>query len=175
MTALLLLVAVGAGDVESGPEKGAKVPELKAYVVTGDDADKTVEFAAARKDKVTVFLVVGEGKFDRPMNRFIKTLDEKLGSDFEDVAGVAVFPTDDEDKMKGYLPRVQMSVKYDKTAMAVVKGKDGPKDWGINSDAHLTVILTAKGKVVARFGYKSVNDTEVPDVVKELEKHAKKK
>lgn len=172
---LCVLLAVGADDgVASGPEKGAKVPALKVYDATGENKEKTVDYADLRKDKVTVYLIVGEGKFDRPMNRFMKALDDKIAADFEGVYGVAVFLTEDEDKTKEYLPKVQTSVKYDKTALTVFKGKDGPKDWNVNSDAHLTVVLAKSGKVMARFGYKSINDTEVPNVVKELKKLVKK-
>jgi hypothetical protein len=68
-----------------------------------------------------------------------------------------------------------MSVNYGQLTLNVFKGKDGPKDWNVNSDAHLTVILVDKGKVVARYGYKSVNEAEAPAVLKELGKHFKKK
>lgn len=166
----IVLLGLAAGDVDSGPEKSAKLPPLKALVVTGHNAEKIIDFSVVPKNSVTVFMVIGDAKFDRPMNRFIKTLDGKLVEDFKRITAVALFPTDDEDKMKTYLPKVQMSVKYEKTVLAVVKGKNGPKDWSINADAHLTVIVAAEGQVVARFGYKSVNETDVPNVVAVLKK-----
>lgn len=188
MTRILLAVSVVLGvslvalaqDVDSGPKKGDKVPELKVYDVTGENKEKTVDYAGLRKDKPTVYLFVGSGddprgKFDRPMNQFIKTLDGVIEKDVEDVYAVLVFLTEDEDKTKEFLPKAQQSVKYEKTAMATFKGKDGPKDWGINSDAHLTVVIADKGKVTARFGYNSVNKTDVDAVVKELKKVAKEK
>src|SRR3954469_17122302 len=98
---LCVLLALGADDdVASGPEKGAKVPALKVYDATGENKEKTVDYAGLRKDKVTVYLIVGEGKFDRPMNRFMKTLDEKVSADFEGVYGVAVFLTEEEGEKK---------------------------------------------------------------------------
>jgi hypothetical protein len=166
---------MAAGDVDSGPEKGAKIPELKVYVATGDNKEKTLDLADAHKEKLAVYLIVGDGKLDRPMNQFIKGLDDKLAADFDGVAAVGVFPTDDEDKMKMYLPRVQNSVNYSVLTLNIAKGADGPKDWNINSDAHLTVIVADKGKVVARYGYKSVNAAELPPVLRELAKHVKKK
>jgi hypothetical protein len=172
---LLTVLPVRASDVESGPEKGAKVPALKVYDATGDNKEKSVDYAGLRKDKPTVYLFVAADKFSRPMNRFMKTLDGKVEKEFEDVYVVAVWLTDDEDKTKEFLPRVQMSVNYDKTALTVFKGKDGPKGWGINSDAHLTAVIAHKGKVTARFGYNSVNDTDVPAVLKELKKVGKAK
>jgi hypothetical protein len=173
----LLLVALPAraSDVESGPEKGAKVPALKVYDATGENREKSVDYAGLRKDKPTVYLFVAADKFDRPMNRFMKTLDGKVEKDFEDVYVVAVWLTDNEEKTKEFLPRVQTSVNYEKTALTAFKGKDGPKGWNVNSDAHLTAVVAHKGKVTARFGYKSVNDTDVPAVLKELKKVARAK
>jgi hypothetical protein len=183
MTRVLLCVglllgafpAARASDVESGPEKGSKVPALKVYDATGENKEKTVDYARLRKDKPTVYLFVAADKFSRPMNRFMKTLDGKVEKELEDVYLVAVWLTDDEEKTKEFLPRVQMSVNYEKTALTVFKGKDGPKGWNINSDAHLSVVVAHKGKVTARFGYNSVNDTDVPAVFKELKKAAKAK
>ena len=81
---------------------------------------------------------------------------------------------DDEPATKERLPKIQESVNYATTALCSFKGND-PKDWNVNSDAHLTVVVAAKGKVVARFAYKSVNDTDAPNVVKALTKVAAKK
>jgi hypothetical protein len=174
LTALALLIPpVRAGDVESGPEKGAKVPALKVYDCTGENKEKSVDYARLRKDKVTVYLLLPADKFSRPIFRFTKALDEKVKADYEGVYVVAVWLTDDEDKTKEYLPKI--ATYYEATALTAFKGKDGPKDWNINADAHLTVVVADKGKVAARFAYNSVNDTEVPKVVKELGKATKKR
>ena len=178
LLASCLFLALGgvtrAADLESGPEKGAKIPALKVYDCTGENKEKSVDYAALRKDKVTIYLFIPAGKFDRPMHRFVKKLDEAANDDFKEVYLVAVWLTDDEPTTKEHLPKIQMSVNYATTALCSFKGND-PKDWNINSDAHLTVIVAAKGKVAARFAYKSVNDTEVPNVVKALTKVATKK
>lgn len=171
----LILPLRGDDDVKSGPEKGEKIPALKVHDCTGENKDKTVDYADLRKDKVTVYLLLPADKFTRPMNKFMRTLDEKVSSDYEDVYLVAVWLTDDEDKTKEFLPRIQTSVKYDTTALTAFKGKDGPKDWNINGDAHLTVIVANKGKVADRFAYNSINDTEVPKVLKAVGAVAKKK
>jgi hypothetical protein len=169
---LLAAVPVGqASDVESGPKKGTKVPALKVYDATGENKEKSVDYAGLRKDRPTVYLFVGEGKFARPMFRFMKTLDESIKKELEDVYGVAVWLTDDEEKTKEYLPKI--ATYFETTALTVFKGKDGPKGWDINSDAHLTVVVAHKGKVTARFAYNSVNETNVPAVFKELKKVAK--
>ena len=166
-------LAVRASDVESGPEKGAKVPALKVYDCTGENKGKTVDYVALRKDKTTVYLLLAADKFDRPMNRFMKTLDTKIEKDLKDVYVVAVWLTDDTEKTNERLPVIQQSVMYEKTALTSFKGKEGPKDWGINTDAHLTAIVVTKGKVTGRFGYNSLNETDVPAVFKLLRKPKK--
>ena len=53
--------------------------------------------------------------------------------------------------------------------------KSGPKDWGINPDAHLTAVVVHNGKVVKSFAFESVNETDVRAVLAELKKAAEKK
>lgn len=106
------------------------------------------------------------------MNRFMKTLDDAVVKDFKDVYVVAVWLTADVDKTKDYLPRIQQSVGYQQTALTCFTGdvKQGPKNWNVNSDAHLTAVLTSKGKVTATFGYNTINETDVKAIVEALKK-----
>jgi hypothetical protein len=105
------------------------------------------------------------------MNRFMKALDTAVKRNFPDAYLVAVWLTEDKEKAKGFLPRVQQSVRYEATALTCHLGdKAGPKGWGINSDAHLTAVVASKGRVVAAFGYHSVNETDAPAVRKALGK-----
>jgi hypothetical protein len=166
-TVALVVVAASAmaQDVSSGPDKDAKVPALKVFDATGPNKDKHVDYAAERKEKPTIYLLVRADKFDRPMNRFMKGLDGQVKKDSEDAYVVAVWMTDDVDKAKERLSAVQQSVQYENTALTIfTEGKDGPKDWHANADAHLTVVLANKGKVAATFGYQSVNETDVKAV-----------
>ena len=77
--------------------------------------------------------------------------------------------TDDADKAKEYLPKAQMSLKLERTTFAVHPGdKNGPTGWAVNNDAHLTAVVAVKGQVAASLGYRSVNETDVPAVLKKL-------
>src|SRR5262245_41046238 len=165
-----------AQGIASGPEKGKAVPALKVYDATGAHKEKEVDYAAERKDKPTVYLLIRADKFDRPMNRFMKTLDDTLVKDFKDVYVVAVWLTEDVDKTKEFMPRVQKSVGYQQTALTCFTGsaKDGPKDWNVNADAHITAVLANKQKVSATFGYKTINETDVKAVVSALKKALEK-
>ena len=109
------------------------------------------------------------------MARFMKKLDEAIGKE-EGAYVVAVWLTEDSGKTKEYLPRAQMSLQFENTALACFTGdKEGPKDWTINADAHLTAIVAHQGKVAARFGFQSLNETNVPAVIDALKKASKKK
>jgi hypothetical protein len=157
-------------DVESGPKAGEKVSELKAFAVVGKVEGKEVDFAAERKDQPTVYLFVNAENFSRPMARFMKTIDDRLGEIDEKAAGVAVWLTDDAAKSKEFIPRMQQSLNFDKTALAVLGDRSGPNGWGINPDAFLTVVVTNKGKVTRSFAYLSVNESDVRPVLAELRK-----
>jgi hypothetical protein len=162
---LALAPGLARADVVSGPKEGEKIAPLKVYAVTGEPKDKEVEYAGLRKDKPTVYVFVSAKDFDRPMFRYLKKLDEDLG---DDGLVVAVWLTDDVDKSKEYLPKI--SEYFKSAALTVFGGSAGPKDWAINADAHLTAVVAYKGKVVKSFGYLSLNETDVPAVVKTLKK-----
>jgi hypothetical protein len=164
--AVLLIASAAFADVASGPKEGDKAAELKVYAVTGESKEKEVNYAELRKDKPTVYVFVQADKWSRPMFRFVKTLDEKLGD-----AGqvVAVWLTEDADKSKEYLPKI--SQYFMNAALTVFTGeKAGPKDWGINIDAHVTAVVVKDGKVAKSFGYQSVNETDADAVADVLKK-----
>lgn len=45
----------------------------------------------------------------------------------------------------------------------------------MNADAHVTAVVAGKGKVIARFGYLSVNETDAPKVRAAFKKALTKK
>jgi hypothetical protein len=169
-----LAAPLAAQDVTSGPTKGEKVPAVKVFDATGANKDKEVDYAAERKDKPTIYLLIAADKFDRPMNKFMKTLDDAIKKDSGDAYMVAVWLTDDQDKTKNFLPRVQQSVQYENTALTCFPGsKDGPQHWNINNDAHVTIVIANKQKVVDTFGYRTINDTDVAKVREVFQKAVK--
>jgi len=162
-------------DVASGPSRGDKVPALKVFDATGEHKDKEVDYSAERKDKVTVYAFVKADEWKRPMARFLKGLDGEVKKDFADAYVVAVWLTDEADKTKEYLPKAQTSLSLEKTALTCFPGeKTGPTGWGINADAHLTVVVAVGGKVAAVFGYNTVNETDIKAVREAVEKAARK-
>lgn len=177
---LLCLLSLGAprllaAQVTSGPSADAKIGALKVVAATGDSAGKEVDFAAERKEKPTIYAFVQADKWDRPVARFLKTIDQELAKSHNDVQVVAVWLTDNAEASKAYLPRAQDSLKFEQTTLAVFPGeKKGPDGWGINSDAYLTVVVAENQRATARFGYRSVNETDAPSVLEKLKKPAGK-
>ena len=140
---------------------------------------KEADFAADRKDAPTIYIFVSaaEGGIPvggRPAARFMKVLDEQVAK-IDGAAVVAVWLGDKAfEKHKEYLPRINMSLKLEKTSLAAFDGeKSGPNNWGINPDAHLTVVVANKGKVVKSFPFTTVNETDVRPVLAELKNSMK--
>jgi hypothetical protein len=166
--------------VESGPKAGEQVPALKAFGVVGAVENKEADFAADRKDAPTVYLFVqaeagGIPVGGRPLARFMKTLDGEVGK-VDGATAVAVWLGEKAfDQHKDYLPKINKSLTFEHTSLAAFDGdKSGPNGWGINPDAHLTVVVVNKGKVAKSFALTSVNETDVKPVVAELKKAAGK-
>lgn len=157
--------------MESGPKAGYNVPALKAFGVVGTVVNKETDFTAARKAAPTIYLFVQSEHWDRPMARFLRTLDGKLG-DVDNAAAVAVWLGEKKaDEHKEYLPRAQMSLSLQNTDLTVFEGdRTGPEGWNVNTDAHLTVVIVLEGKVVKSIGFVSVNETDVKGVIEALTK-----
>jgi hypothetical protein len=169
LTLLLTPLRPIRADVPSGPKEGDKVPALPVFAVTGEPREKQVDYSAERKDRPTVFVFVQAEHWDRPMFRFIKELDQVLPQLSDQALPVAVWLTEKPDDAKEYLPRI--SQYFAKAPLTVFTGeKSGPKDWGINSDARATAVVVNKGKVVASFGYQSLNETDARVVRDALKK-----
>ena len=106
----------------------------------------------------------------------MKKLDEEIGK-VDGAAVVAIWLGDKAfDKHKDYLPKINMSLSFEKTQLAAFDGqKSGPDGWAINGDTHVTAVVVNKGKVVKSFAYVSVNEKDVRDVMDQLKKAIDKK
>ena len=128
-----------------------------------------VEFTGRREKKPTLYLFVPAEKFSRPTARLMRKLDEKVAETAADAEIVAVWVTGNVDETKAYLPRVQMSLKLDETTFCVFEGDaSGPQNWGINTDADLTVVTVIEGQVKQSWGFVSANETVADQVLKSL-------
>jgi hypothetical protein len=168
------LLVVGEARAQSKPEAGAAVSGFKVAAVTGACEGKEVTLADKPEKAARVYLFVAADKWDRPIARYLRTLDGELVKGISGADGAeatAVWLTDDKEQSKEYLPRAQQSLQFSKTALAVFLGdKQGPEGWNLDEGAHLTTVIVRDGKVAASFAYRSTNETDVPEVVKALGK-----
>lgn len=168
---LLLLPQVSHADVDSGPKAGTEVSTLKVFAVTGDRAGNDVDYVAERGAKPTIYVFVPHERFDRPIARFLRELEKSVKDAGNEAQMVTIFLTDDAAKTKEYLPKAQMSLQFTANPLVVYpSAKMGPEGWAVNTDAHVTAIVVQSGKVAASFGYRSVNETVVPEVATALKK-----
>ena len=164
-----LSTSLAFAAIESGPAVDSALPELKADAATGDDAGKKITFTTTRKAKPTIYVFIRADKFDRPIARYLKTLDKALVEFGKDTHVVAVWITEDIDKTREYLPKVQQSMKLEASTLAFyAEEKIGPNAWGLNERAYVTTIVTDGTKVKARFAEQSLNETNVPEVTTAL-------
>jgi len=175
MLGVVMLIGTTASsvraEVNSGPTVGETPPALKVLALTGDEEYQELDYRDERKEKPTVYVFVRADRFDRPMARFLKTLDEKVKAVSEDADVIAVWRTEDTQATREYLPRAKKSLQFRNTTLAFFPaGSPGPNDWAITGEAFLTAVVVHKGKVAASLGYVSVNETEVPMVEEALKK-----
>ncbi len=154
-----------ADDIASGPKVGDKVEGFKADGVVGSVEGKEVDYLAERKGELTVFVFISQANFGRPAYRFLKALDDGLP---EKSAGVAIWLNDKKDDAKDYLTRASKSLNFGKISCGAFGDTAGPKNWGINSDAHMTVVVTKEGKATHVFAYKVVNETDAKKVLEAI-------
>jgi hypothetical protein len=166
LLSLVLCCSAAFADVTSGPEVGQPVEGFQVEAIVGDSAGTTIDPVAGRGTKTTVYAFVPTDKWSRPCARFLKKLDGEIGS-VTDAKVIAVWLTADAQAAKEYLPKAQQSLSFSKTDLTVFKGDaSGPGKWGVNSDADATIIVVKDGKATATFGFVSVNDTVVEQVMK---------
>jgi hypothetical protein len=172
LVALLGLVAAGRADVPSGPPAGKKLAALRVFAATGPQAGKEVDYVADRGERLTVYVFIRE--WDRPVARFLKTLDSAVHEESAQGIVVATWLTDDVEKTKSYLPLVQQSLKFESTPLTLFPGdRNGPNDWDLNPGARVTVVVARGAASRARFGFGSINETDVPAVREAIKKAVK--
>ena len=165
---LLLPIPCFAG----GPKEAAKLTEFKTFATTGDHAGKEIDFTDKFKSGWTVYVFVQADRFDRPLARFLRGLDQELvKNDRRDVQVVAVWLTDDKEKSKEHQPKINQSLQFGQTTLTVFLGdKAGPNGWEIDNLKTATAVVTQDRVVRKCLDWESVNDTVVPDVFSQIKK-----
>jgi hypothetical protein len=169
----LAVAGVARADIESGPKDGIAVPKLTVDVASGVGlVAGEADVAKVRGDKPTVYAFVTAEKFSRPLAQLLRKLDEKA-ADVKDAAVVAVWVGGDAAKNKDYLDRVGTSLKLNRTALTASPAEQ-PEGWALNSDAHVTIVVVVKGKVVKSMPLVSVSEKDATKAIEALTKAVKK-
>lgn len=172
LVALFGLVLGCQADVPSGPMVGKKLAALRVFAATGPQEGKELDYVADRGERLTVYVFIRE--WDRPVARFLKGLDSAVREESAQGLVVATWLTDDVEKTKGYLPFAQQSLKFQSTPLTVFPGdRNGPNDWDLSPNARVTVVVARGATSRARYGFGSVNETNVPMVRAAIQKALK--
>lgn len=172
LVAVLGLTVCSQADPPSGPAVGKKLSPLRVFAATGPQQGKELDYVAERGERLTVYVFIRE--WDRPVARFLKTLDSAVREESAQGTVVATWLTDDVEKTKSYLPLAQQSLKFEATPLAVFPGdRNGPNDWDLNPGARVTVVVSRGATSRARFGFGSVNETDVPAIREAIRKALK--
>src|SRR5262245_21988441 len=107
----LLATSYARAQLNSGPDVGSNVAPLRVAVITGNDAGEELDVAARRGAMPTIYIFIQAEKWDRPLARFLRVLDDELRKDRSDVAVIATWLTGDVEGAKDYLPKAQQSIQ----------------------------------------------------------------
>ncbi|MBA4016628.1 MAG: hypothetical protein C0483_05520 [Pirellula sp.] len=143
---------------------GTTAKPLNVELLQADGSYAQIDAAQAAAAKPVVYLLIPSARWDRPVARFLKTLDEKL-SGYSATAEIrAIWLSAEVDATKEYLPRVQQSLQLQKSSLGVFADAEGPEGWQPGNDVQLVAIVGYRGKIAARFAFGSVNETDVQQV-----------
>lgn len=139
---------VFADDPKSGLEVGKPAPGFEVQVATGDDAGKAVDYLKQWDGKPVLIVFVGE--MTRPAFSLLRQLD-KYGRlrqpDALEVLLVRV--TDDADVAVRQSKLYYDSYDVKSPAGVIAEGRGGAKEYGLNADAQMTVLLLDKNHKVS--------------------------
>ena len=173
--------AADAPTVKSGPEVGKDLPgPFHPYNVTGKEASNFHCVVCTNGLEPVVLVFVRGSAFSDDLKKFLGQLDEAIAKDpkarisaaaiflFDDLKSVV---TDDVNRTK-YAEMVEKLKNDAKLTQLVLclDSADGPKGYGINADAKVTVLVSSRLQVVANFAYadeKSIDTTAIVAAVKE--------
>jgi hypothetical protein len=150
----LLLLFTGFDDKEiiAGPELNKPIPGLKTLQIVGDLAEKEIDWKETTKTKPTLIVFVRSDKWDRPVARVLKQLDNALVAarkDLPDAHLAIVWISKDGERAKEYLPKVQQSIKMQVSSWNHFNGEVyDASGWQLSGDGALNIVLVKDNKAV---------------------------
>ncbi len=169
-----LIVAPCWADVESGPQVGDKLAELKVQIVQDGKAAEAADVLPDHAEHPTVYVFLSATRFDRPAARYLNGVDQAVQKlqRRDPLAGmVIVWLTPEPPAAAERVSRIQQSLKLQAGQWTVFPGAvTGPDGWAVNDAATVTTVLSGGREVSARFGYDSVNETSVTELDRAITK-----
>lgn len=144
----LLVVPASADEPTSGLEVGKSAPGFEMQVATGDEAGKAVDYLKKWDKKPVLVIFVGE--MTRPAFGLLQQLD-KYGRlrQPEGLEVLIVRVAADAEAANRQAQVLFEKYEVKSPSGTVAEGKAGPKDYGLNEDAQVTVLLLDKQHKVA--------------------------
>jgi hypothetical protein len=174
---IALLISLGpslgslrADDPISGPRVGEQAKRFEIELVTGEKAGEKVDFLKTVQNKPVLILFVSE--MTRPGFGLLRTL-EKYGRlrqpDGLEVLIVRV--TADAEAARKHSKLLYEMYEVKSPAGLAVEGKEGPKDYGLNDQAQMTVLLLDKQhKVLLNVARRAPDRADFDEIRKGIDK-----
>ncbi|MFT3882372.1 MAG: hypothetical protein QM703_22315 [Gemmatales bacterium] len=172
----LLLLFCWSDDKEivAGPELNKPIPSLKTLQIVGDQADKEIDWKETAKTKPTLIVFVRCDKWDRPVARVLKQLDDALvaaRNDLPDTHIAFVWISKDGERAREYLPKVQQSLKMQASSWNHFNGEVyDATGWQLSGDGALNIVLVKDNKAVWGRAYSTMQESIAKQVMMELKR-----
>lgn len=168
---LTLIACIDDTDTKAGPEVGKPIPELKLAQIHGEHAGKEVDARELAKTPSTIFVTVRKDKWDRPVARVLKQLDEAVAKQDSKAQIVIVWVSKDADHAKEYLPKAQQSLKLSASSWNHYSGEVyDAAGWQLSGDGPLNIIIVKAGKAHWGRAFATVNEKIVGKVTEAMAK-----
>jgi len=172
LTLLLFIPWMDDKEIVAGPELNKPIPSLKTLQIVGDHADKEIDWKETAQAKPTLIVFVRTDKWDRPVARVLKQLDDALiavRKDLPDAHVGIVWVSKDADKAKDYLPKVQQSIKLQASSWNHFNGEVyDATGWQLSGDGALNIVLVKDNKAVWGRAFSTMQESIVKQTMAEL-------
>jgi CheY-like chemotaxis protein len=162
-------LAVAAEKVQSGLEKGAKVPAFYVKDITGPAKDGDELCYRCRYGNQPVVTIFAQEMTDE-VAALAKELDGVVAKNRDQkMAGFVVLMASDPAKAAPSLTKAAEKLKIEQLPLTTFKGTEGPKGYKINEKAAVTVMMWVDGTVKVSEGFNKgeLNKETIAKVVAE--------
>lgn len=146
-------LAVAAEKVQSGLEKGAKVPAFYVKDITGPAKEGDELCYRCRYGNQPVVTIFAKEMTDE-VAALTKELDGVVAKNRDQkMAGFVVLLSSDPAKSAPSLAKTAEKMKIEQLPLTTFKGTEGPKGYKINEKADVTVMMWVEGTVKVSEGF----------------------